>query len=123
MVLFWIHKVTARPIFPPEAVAVDPAIARGGLSLRIVLAQLDQHAPHVREDVVHHGEAARLVDREVAPETLEAQRIMTHGERGGRPHLERHLVDDAEQPVARADDLHLLRIVALGDLAELAVGA
>ena len=47
---------------------------------------------------------------------------MAHRQRDGGLHLDGDLVDDAEQAIARADDLHLIRIVALIDLLQPAVG-
>jgi hypothetical protein len=46
---------------------------------------------------------------------------VAHRQRDGGLHLDGDLVDDAEQAIARADDLHLIRIVALVDLFQFAV--
>ena len=91
-----------------------------GFDLGIVLPEFDHDAARIRKDVVHHRVALRLEHRKALAELFQPHGMVADAERGGRPHLDGHLEHDAEQPIARAHDLHLFGVVALVDLADVA---
>ena len=110
-----------RPIFAPEAVAIGPAPPRHGLRLRIVLAEFDHDSACEGEDVVHHRIGLRLEHGEALAELFQPHGMVAHAQRRRGPGSDGHFEDDAEQAVARAHDLHLFRMVALVDLADVAL--